>query len=203
MKHLSRLILSSALLASGSLAFADQEASNVAHVTASADGRCYAKSVPRHLYDPQGEPRQQGRTILYRVLDGQDEQIAEYDWFSQQLIVGCGPPGTAYLVRLGPWHRGHEPDAKHLAVAFYRNGALLKTYSTLDFAGGIGIGLGGVSRHKNVVASVSHYTVFTGSPVLGSEAMVQDDVYRERWFVRMETNSGQIIRFDLSTGAIF
>ena len=203
MKDFTHSALLATLLAVTSPALADQEASNVAHVPASADGRCYAKSVPAHVYDPDDTPRQQGRTVLYRVGSGDDERIAEFDWFSQQLIVRCGPPGEAYLVRMGPWHRGHEPDAEHLAVAFYRNGALLQSYSTLDFAGGIGIGLGGISRHKNVVASVSHYTVFKGTPVLRKEASVQDDVYRERWFVRMETNSGQIIRFDLSTGAIF
>jgi hypothetical protein len=41
---------------------ADNEASNVSHVAAGPYGRCYAKSVPDHLYDPVDEPRQQGRT---------------------------------------------------------------------------------------------------------------------------------------------
>ena len=53
-------------------ALADDEASNVAHVVSGPYGRCYAKSVPEHIYDPEGIPRQQGRTEIYRVEDTQD-----------------------------------------------------------------------------------------------------------------------------------
>jgi hypothetical protein len=43
------LLMMAAGLAGVGLAMADQEASNVAHVTAGPYGRCYAKSVPKHL----------------------------------------------------------------------------------------------------------------------------------------------------------
>jgi len=63
------LLIALAGLACASPALADDEASNVAHVTAGPYGRCYAKSVPKHIRDPQGEPRQQGVTRVYRVGD--------------------------------------------------------------------------------------------------------------------------------------
>ena len=61
-------------LMSAGPALADQEASNVAHVAAGPYGRCYAKSVPAHIYDPDGEPRQQGVTRVYRVGEGEDDR---------------------------------------------------------------------------------------------------------------------------------
>ena len=81
---------------------ADQEASNVSHVAAGPYGRCYAKSVPAHIYDPGDEPRQQGRTTVFRVHEQHDEPLHTYDWFSQVIFVRCGPGDETTLVRIGP-----------------------------------------------------------------------------------------------------
>ncbi len=35
-------------------------------------------------------------------------------------------------MRLGNWPRGRELSEKHLAIAFYKDGKLLKSYSTKD-----------------------------------------------------------------------
>ncbi len=128
MRNSARLLLVAiAWHASASPALADYEASNVAHVAAGPYGRCYAKSIPTHIYDPQGEPRQQGVTRVYRVGDAEDVLAHVYDWFSQRLFVKCGPLDDIMVVRTGPWHRGHDVQADHLALAFARGGALLKS----------------------------------------------------------------------------
>ena len=115
---------------------ADQEASNAPHVSAGPYGRCYAKSVPKDVYD-QDDARQVGYTRVYRVEGGDDALLDTYAWYSQTLFVLCnvGPQRETALARLGPWQRGQEPRADHLAIAFYLGGRLAKSYSTLDIAG--------------------------------------------------------------------
>ena len=85
-------------------------------------------------------PRNAGKTLVYRVTEGEDERIHEYDWFSQQIFLVCnasdgtGPVGTA-VVSTGPWARGHHASAEHLALAFHYKGETVAEYSTLDIAG--------------------------------------------------------------------
>ena len=185
MRRSGQLLLIALLgLTSASPAVADDEASNVAHVVAGPYGRCYAKSVPTNIYDPAGEPRQQGRTAVYRVGDAEDALVHVYDWFSQRLFIRCSPADDIVVVRVGPWHRGHDADADHLALGFYRGGKLVRGYSTLEIAGGELASDGGFSKYKNVSASVSHYTVFQS----GSE------------MVRVTTVDGRVLSFDMETG---
>jgi hypothetical protein len=127
---------------------ADDEASNAAHVAASAYGRCYAKSVPTESYGNAGKTR------IYRVAKGEDELVHEYDWFSQRIYLVCNvsnstrPVGVA-VVSLGPWARGHQASADVMALAFHFDGKTVREYSTLEIAG----------EPDNVSQSVSHYTV--------------------------------------------
>lgn len=196
-----RLIASAlALLFSASPVLADQEAPNTTHVVSGPHGGCYAKSVPAHARDPEGEPRQQGRTSVYRVADGADELIHEYDWFGQTLHVLCGQPEETIVVRLGPWHRGHDPEAGHLAVAFYKGGEPVRSYSTLDIAGADAAGSG--LDHPNVSASVSHYTVFRGLPKMVREVEAEGVVFREFWVLEARTVDGRVLRFDPATGEL-
>jgi hypothetical protein len=173
---------------------ADQEAGNFAHVAAGPSGRCYAKSVPRHVYDPQGEVRQQGRTEVYRVTDSQEVLVSEYDWFSQQLFLYCGAADGITVVRVGPWQRGHVPEPEHLALAFYRDGKLLKRYSTLEIAA--------TDPERNVAASVSHYSVFESWPDLVSTTTSSGPVFTETWTIRATTIDGRSLVFDLATGEL-
>lgn len=183
-------------------AFADQEASNVTHVVAGPYGRCYAKSIPDHIYDPEGAPRQQGRTEIYRVEDAQDVMVEVYDWFSQQIFVLCGPGNDVAVVRVGPWHRGHDPHPNDLALAFYDGGRLLKTYTTLDIAGNERSQNGGLSAYKNVSASVSHYSVFSSWPELVKITNVEESVFVENWVIRAQTIDERILTFDIASGEI-
>jgi hypothetical protein len=178
--------------------YADDEASNVAHVAAGPYGRCYAKSVPIH--DPDNEVRQQGSTQVFLVNDTNNTLVHKYDWFSQILFVKCSSGTGVTLVRVGPWHRGHNPRADHLAIAFYNNGKLLKQYSSLDIAGNEPAEIGSFSTYKNVSASVSHYTVFKSGPEMVKVTSSNGAVYREDWEVRAKTIDGRLLVFDIATG---
>ena len=196
------LAITLAGLVCASSALADQEASNVAHVAAGPYGRCYAKSVPAHTYDPEGEPRQQGHTTLYRVGDGRDVVERRFDWFSQKLFLRCGLADDTLVVRVGPWHRGHDPRADHLAIAFYKGGTLLKRYSTLDIAGGEKAADGGLSKYANVSASVSHYTVFEAEPVMVKVTTNAGPVFTEHWIIKATTIDGRALVFDMESGEL-
>lgn len=201
MRYRSRvLLIALAVSAFASSAVADDEASNVAHVVAGPYGRCYAKSVPDHVYDPEDEPRQQGRTMVYRVGNSEDVLVQRLDWFSKQLFVRCAPGDDIVVVRLGPWHRGHDPHADHLAIAFYKGGQLLKRYSTLDIAGGEKAENGELSPYKNVSASVSHYTVFDAAPEMVRITTAQGAIFEDNWVIRARTVDGRPLTFDIETG---
>lgn len=201
MINLSRvLLIVLALSVFARSAVADDEASNVAHVVAEPYGRCYAKSVPEHIYDPAGGPRQQGHTEIYQVGETEDVLQEQYDWFSQILYVRCRPGSDSLIVRLGPWHRGHDPRADHLAIAFYEGERLIKQYSTLDIAGDEQAEEGAISRYKNASASVSHYTVFASSPELTKITENVGSTFTEDWVIEATTIDGRVLVFDMATG---
>jgi hypothetical protein len=189
-------------LLNAGIAHADDEASNVAHVAAGPHGRCYAKSVPRHVYDPEEGSRQEGVTWIYQVEAAEDVLVHVYDWFSQRLFLKCGPPGDIIVARIGPWHRGHDPSSDHLALAFYHGGDLLKRYTTLDIAGNELAVDGGFSKYKNVSASVSHYTVFESGPEMIRVVSSDGPVFTEKWVIQATTVDGRRLMFDMETGEV-
>ena len=198
--HSRVLLIALAVSVFASSAVADNEASNVAHVVAGPYGRCYAKSVPDHVYDPEDEPRQQGRTMIYRVGNSKDVVVQRLDWFSQRLFVKCGPADGIVVVRLGPLHRGHEPRADHLAIAFYKEGKLLKRFSTLDIVSGEKTQNSSPAIYENVSASVSHYTVFDGVPEMVKITTARGSVFEDNWVIRAKTVDGRELTFDMATG---
>ena len=187
-------------LAWASPANADEEVGNVAHIADGPYGRCYARSVPLHGQDPMGAPRQQGHTEVYAVGDAEDVLVQRYDWFSQTLFLLCRPGTEILLVRVGPWHRGHDPQPDHLAIAFYRGGQLVRRYSTQDIAGNARSENGGLSAHANVSASVSHYRVFDAGPEMVSMLIGDGPTLREEWVITATTVDGRVLEFDMATG---
>ena len=155
---------------------ADEEAANRPVVRSSEHGDVYAKSVPDVGYG------QKGKTRVFGVTKDRDTLVCEYDWYANEFYIG-GVGGT--LVRVGPWHRGHEPQDSHLAVGIYRNGKSLREYTTLEMHR-----LGsGVSKSK------SHYTIFKrrlGFRWLKGSAYAYE----------IEGVSGKVFSFDMDTGAI-
>ena len=172
------------LLLTAASASSDDEASNRAHVVASQFGQCYAKSVPAESYGSKGGTR------VYAVTPTHDPLIASFDWYAGQIYLACniGRPGQQValsVIRLGPWARGHQASADHLAIAFYFGGKLVKQYSTLDIAGAPG----------NVSSSVSHYTVFERIDGYQSQSS-------NFYTFEAVTTAGKRLAFDPTTGDI-
>ena len=176
-----RLVLAAGALLVAAVAYADKEWANEPILVASADGQCYAKSVP------DGEHGDKGITRVFKVERGADKQLHTYPWYAQQLYVDCtwneGAPGAS-IVRIGPWPRGCKANKETLALAFYLNGQLVKHYSTLEIAG----------KPENVRTSTHHYWVI--GQILG---------YRwgsghQRFVVR--TVDDRTLIFDSSSGAV-
>jgi hypothetical protein len=170
--HLFEALFAAFLLAQP--AIADEEAANRVHVKSSANGRYYAKSIP------DADRGSKGKTLVYAVTKDKDKLIATYKWYAQEFfLLDAGPT----IVQMGPWARGHEASKDDLAIAFYKDGKLLRSYSTLDIAG----------TKDNVSSSVSHYTVF-------------ESIQGYRWIISnnfafdTRTNDGRAVSFDVHTG---
>jgi hypothetical protein len=163
---------------------ADDEAPNVPHVKADTYGRCYARLVPKKLYDST-----EGTTRVFEVGKDKDTLLGTFPWFTKEVYLQCNmvakKGGSGFsLVRFGPWSVGHEANKKQLCLAFYFGGKLLKEYSTLDIAG----------APDKVSRSVSHYQVV--SKVLGYRWITSNDYVFE-----MVTTDGRTLAFDPTTGA--
>lgn len=171
------LVISAALLATIRIARGDQEASSHVYVQSSTSGCYYAKCIPDEPYGTKG------KTLVYHVGRDEDVLVHTFDWFSTRIYV----QGTAWgpsVIRFGPWHRGAAPSADHLAIALYRNGDLLKEYSTKEIAA-----LGGFGK------TVSHYTVFRKE--LGYRWIASND-----YAFDVELHNGNILSFDVKTGEV-
>ncbi len=161
-----------------SVSWADQEAGNRAYVQASDYGLFYARSIPEEQFGLKG------KTQVFQVSPAADRLLYTLDWYSPELyLYGYIAGPITYVVRFGPWNRGHEANGQDLAVAFYKDGKLLKSHSTLDI----------VSDPNRVSASESHYTVFRKK--LG---------FRRPWgnqiVFDVENNSGGVMTFNADTG---
>lgn len=137
-RHLSPLALLLIFFLSHA-SFADEEASNSAHVKSSLWGKYYVKSIPSENYGMAG------KTQLYLVTQGKDEFLEEYNFFSSNIFLH-----RSHIVALGPWNRGRETNDQDLAVAFYNSAKEIEKYTTQD-----------IFKISNKLShSVSHYSVF-------------------------------------------
>jgi hypothetical protein len=176
--------------------FADSPAPPVAYVTAASPGFAYFRMVPRP-YDESGHLN--GFGIAYRVgPDGADEELWRTEgWYSSEVFLSFD---GQYLVAMGPWSSGHEPKNEDLAVSFYRNGKLLKQYSTADL----------VKDKTKVSASVSHYRWLArdvDSSALRNRAAdpaLVESQLRVSWdnIFYLKTCDGILYQFDMTTGEI-
>ncbi len=84
--------------------------------------------------------------IAYRLEpDGSMKKLYRTTgWYSHQVLVSMD---AQYLVRMGPWNQGRELSKEHVAVEFYKDGKLLKSYSTIDL----------VEDPRKTQPTVSHY----------------------------------------------
>lgn len=179
--RITALLLFSVLIsvASTSTAQADDEASQVAYVKAARYGRCYFKMTP----DPKARyDRKRGWGYAYEVTDkGPDKLLWKTSgWFASRVALSSW---GRYLVRLGNWPRGRTPSAKHLGIAFYDRGKLLKRYSTKDL----------LKDPTKLQPSISHYRFLQS--VVGFSP-------RARWHFSIVTIDGKRWTFDVRSGAV-
>ena len=157
---------------------ADDEASPIPYVTASSWGRYYFKMLPdpKHPFD-----RDKGNGIAYEVVEGDagDKEIwRTKGWYASRTAIAGG---GRYLVRIGNWPRGRKPSGKHLGIAFYDNGKLIRSYSTKQLLRGL----------PAPPASVSHYQFI--------EKVVGFDENSELEFT-IRLVGGRTCTFDVRTG---
>ena len=89
-----------------------------------------------------------------------------------------------YFVRMGPWASGSKPSGDDVAVEFFGNGELLKSYSTTDL----------VKDDSKVKRTVSHYIWRSAKkelPFLSSTNKFH-----------LETIDGVYYQFDVTSGEI-
>jgi len=131
------------LLLAAASAIADSEIPPFAKVDSPRYGSCYIKQIPFNIIDGVEEDF----VIAYKILpDGSDELLWKSSgWYAHRVFL---TGDCQYLVRMGNWARGSEPSPEDLAVAFYKNGELLNTYSTFDL----------VKDKENVHITTGHYS---------------------------------------------
>ena len=133
--------------------------------------------------------------VAYRVEeDGSLTELWKVSgWYSFEVFLS---DDGQYLVRMGSWNVGHEPEENDLAVAFYKKGKFLKKYSTAEL----------VENKSAVIASVSHYmwlarakSIFDNEEKSDPEAELKLD-----WenIFHLKTIDGILYEFDAITGNI-
>lgn len=172
------IALSSFFLLSA-MCFADSEARPYPYITASEFGTCYFKMLPEQT--DQFPDREKGHGFCYKAGFGrQDLVLWETDgWYSFEVYLS---DDCKYLARMGDWARGSIPSNKHLAVAFYKEGILLQSYSTKDL----------IRNPLAVQKSVSHYQ------------WEAEPAKFDHWQNRLEivTIEGKKYVFDITTGNV-
>ncbi len=102
--------------------------------------------VPRQYSEPDRKVIREPYGILYRLTRaGKMEEVYRTEgWYSFKVYVSAD---GRYLVEMGPWNSGSEVSEKHLAVAFHKDGKLLKSYSTAKL----------IKDQEQLEYSTSHY----------------------------------------------
>jgi len=146
-------------------------------------------------YDKEHKISHEAFGVAYRIDEnGKQQELYRVEgWYSFEIYLS--DDGT-YLVQMGPWSSGSEPENDDLAVAFFKNGKMLKSYSTVDL----------VKDPTKVVPTTGHYFWQAPSPLDDSidpvEAMklLSRLDYEKRF--NISTIDGWTYIFDATTGAI-
>ncbi len=173
----SIILISVFVLTTISTLWADKEAPQYVYVRSSYGGQYYFKMIPEADYD-----RTKGRGALYLVTKKRLDKVLwkVKGWYAFQTYISYD---GRYLIRIGNWPRGRIPSHKHLGIAFYDKGTLIKKYSTKDL----------VKNLPPVRASVSHYRFL--EKVLGFES-----AYSHRF--KIKTADKMEYTFDVTHGKI-
>lgn len=182
-----RLLLLLVLGLATTTLLADSPARPIPYVATSAEGgsRFYFRMSP-DLRDPSNETKASG--VAYEIQpNGKDKVLWRTSgWYSFNVFLSWN---AEYLAALGPWNEGREPKKEDVAITFFRNGKLLKQYSTVDL----------VRDLSKVRVTASHYDWLAWHilPVgLDAVPRVMIDTFY------LKTCDGIVYEFDMTTGAI-
>ncbi len=102
--------------------------------------------VPSQYAEPDHKLVREAFGVAYRLtIEGRMEELYRTEgWYSFNVFIS---DDGRYLIQMGPWNSGDEVSEKHLALAFHKDGKLLKRYSTAQM----------VKDPDRIEVSVSHY----------------------------------------------
>lgn len=130
-----------------SVVFADSSASPYSYVAPSEDGRVFALVVAPLVKEPDWHIvlRQPYIALNECQDDGSFKELWRIkDFYSFKVYLSWD---AKYLVAIGPWNTGDMPSKQDVALSFFREGKLIKVFSTADL----------IDDPKKVRVSVSHY----------------------------------------------
>lgn len=166
--------------------FADREMSQCPYVIASDRGSHFflMKPDPNDVYN-----RDKGTGICYEVTKNGDfkELWRTEGWYSFKTFLAPSVD-SQYLVRLGNWPRGQKPSVGHVSVGFYKDGKLLKLYSTADL----------IRDNSAIHPSISHYQYLDDK----YEPVLEYQQEKGLWIFKLVTIDGVHYEFDVKTGQI-
>lgn len=176
---------------------ADEEMSPVPMVTPSESQMYFFKMVPAEMADRGGDrlvevTKATGAAYQLGGDGGMRELWRTEGWYASTVLLAND---GRHLVRMGPWPSGWEPTPEHLAVAFYRDGQLLRSYSTADL----------IKDKKRVQVSASHYfwlAVADHSDWFRFDPDREPRLDNNYGEFRLKTIEGVLYRFSLESGKI-
>lgn len=178
-----RLALFLLALSSGSVTTADSPAPPTPRITTSQSGEHIFVSTP-NAETPWDTRKAQG--VAYHLdSSGNLKESWRIDgWYSfSTFLLNDG----RHLVRMGPWNVGYKPEAEDLAIAFYEDGKLIKSYSTVEL----------VKDPSKVHVSSSHYDWLTDwDQTTHAPKLAANDSFT------LTTADGIHYKFDARTGNI-
>lgn len=188
MKNFLLSITLMAFLCVTGFSYADSPAMPIPKVTSSEWNNIYFTMIPEQIhfekdaYDSVVVDKPAFGKAYKLKENGESELLWEVSgWYAFRVFISND---GQYLVRMGNWANGHKPAVDDLAVAFYKNGEELKSYSTSDL----------VLYPEKVESSVSHY-------VWKAKDREYPRMERDNKF-KIKTIDGFIYTFDITTGEI-
>jgi hypothetical protein len=155
----------------------------------------FAMVPRRHGPEPDYKVVQEAHGIAYRLTgDGEMKVIYRTEgWYSFEVFISMD---GRLLVQMGPWNSGQEVSKTDLAVAFHKDGKLIKSYSTAEL----------IKDPEKIERSASHYrwrapSPFSSDLTEAQKAALSPHLSYEKEFT-LNTIDGWTYVFDATTGQI-
>jgi len=151
MSYSSRMLVVPLLILFPYFAWADSIAAPYSYVAVAKHGHYYFKMTPDQ------DDRKGGSGTCYKVTSKDSDEVLwrSHGWYAYSVYLSNH---GEYLIRMGDSAKGHKLSDKDLAVAFYKEGKLLKRYSTKDL----------VKKAYAIKKTFSHYVWKADYPIFNA-----------------------------------